>query len=147
LSAGLSFAWHFTRGLVIKPQEENSETVLQRYYGKVLYDIFFKSYVIRVWGISPAEFSPAFARERIPRFSLLGALSKMTSATKNRFARRVSTDSFVEKFEGNLYTTNKGFSLITERMGEKVRQFGGEIVLNARVIKLLCEADQYRTVE
>ena len=54
-----------------RPAEENSETLLMRYYGRVLYEIFFKSYIVKVWGISPAEFSPSFARERIPRLNLL----------------------------------------------------------------------------
>lgn len=147
LRAGLSFVWYFVRGLVIKPKEENSETLLQRYYGDVLYEIFFKSYIIRVWGISPAEFSPAFARERIPRLNLLDVWDKLAMAIKNRLHYRVSTESFVEKVEGNLYTTNQGFSLITQRMGEQIEKLGGEIRLNARVTKLIREGNQICAVE
>lgn len=136
LHAGVSFVYYAVRRAFVKPKEENSETLLQSYYGNVLYEIFFKSYIVRVWGISPAEFSPAFAHERIPRLNLVDALDKITTAVKQRFYRRVNTDSYVEKVEGNLYTTNKGFSLITQRMAEQIEKLGGEIRLNARVTKI-----------
>jgi protoporphyrinogen oxidase len=145
--AGISFLWHFVCGICIKPKEENSETLLQRYYGNVLYEIFFKSYILRVWGIPPSEFSPAFARERIPRLNPLAILDKVSTALKNRFNRRVDTESYVEKVEGNLYTTNKGFSLITQRMGEQMERQGGQILLNSRVVRLIREGKHICAVE
>jgi protoporphyrinogen oxidase len=147
LHAGASFVWHFARGMFVKPAVENSETLLQRYYGDVLYEIFFKSYILRVWGIPPSEFSPAFARERIPRLNLLDLLDKISTAVKNRLGRRVSTESFVEKVEGNLYTTRQGFSLITQRMGDKVIELGGEILLDAEVKRLIREDRRVSAVE
>jgi protoporphyrinogen oxidase len=38
--AALSFMWHFAKGAVMRPESENSETILRRYYGDVLYKIF-----------------------------------------------------------------------------------------------------------
>jgi protoporphyrinogen oxidase len=145
--AAFSFLWHFGKGLFSKPAVENSETLLMRYYGRVLYEIFFKSYIVKVWGISPAEFSPSFARERIPRLNLLSFLDKVWSAIKNRFTTKVSTEGYVEKVEGKLYTTRLGFSLITQRMAEKVEALGGEVLLNTRATRIVREGRRIHAVE
>ena len=138
IHAGLSFAYHFTKGLVIKPEVETSETLLRRYYGDVLYRIFFKDYIERVWGISPAQFSPAFARERIPRFNILEWLDKAASR---------KTAGFVEKIEGELWTTKRGFSLICERMSEDLLKKGGELRLSTRAVALKREGRKVIAVE
>lgn len=137
IHAGLSFLWHFSIGTIWRPQVETSETLLRRYYGNVLYELFFKTYITAVWGITPAEFSPAFARERIPRMNILESLDKLRLGAQNRLHRSVKTDGYVEKVEGNLYTTRQGFSLITQRMSEQVLAQGGRIELNATVTRIL----------
>jgi len=147
IHAGFSFLWHFGKGLVSRPRVESSETLLMRYYGRVLYEIFFKSYIIKVWGISPAEFSPAFARERIPRRNLLELADKVWSAIKARLGRAVKTEGYVEKVEGKLYTTRRGFSLITQRMAERLTALGGEVLLDTRVTRVLREGGRMTAVE
>lgn len=136
IRAGSSFLWHFTKGFVARPAEENSETLLTRYYGRVLYELFFKSYITHVWGIPPAGFSPAFARERIPRLSLLSVVDKLWRAAAGRIGHRIHTEGHVEKVEGNLYTTRRGFSLIADRMADGFRSRGGEVRLNSWVTRI-----------
>lgn len=145
--AALSFLWYFVIGIIHKPAIENSETLLQRYYGNVLYEIFFKSYITRVWGMPPSEFSPAFARERIPRLNLLELLDGAVAFLKGRLRHRVNTESFVEKVEGKLYTTKQGFSLITQRMADQVIKSGGRILLNAEVKRVIREGNRFCAVE
>jgi protoporphyrinogen oxidase len=147
IHAGFSFLWHFGKGFFSKPKEENSETLLMRYYGRVLYEIFFKSYIVKVWGISPADFSPSFARERIPRLNLLDFADKIWSALKARLGHRVKTEGYVEKVEGKLYTTRRGFSLITQRMAERLSALGGEVLLNTRVTRVLRDGGRMTAVE
>jgi protoporphyrinogen oxidase len=147
IRAGFSFLWHFTKGFLSRPAVENSETLLMRYYGRILYEIFFKSYIVKVWGISPAEFSPSFARERIPRLNLLSFLDKIWSGIKAQLGKKVSTEGYVEKVEGKLYTTRRGFSLITQRMGERLTELGGEVLLDTRVTRLVRTGDEVRSVE
>jgi len=147
IHAGLSFVWHFTKGFFSKPKEENSETLLMRYYGRVLYEIFFKSYIVKVWGISPADFSPSFARERIPRLNLLEFMDRIWAAIKSRLGHKVKTEGYVEKVEGKLYTTRRGFSLITQRMAERLTALGGEVLLNTRVTRVVRDGDRMTAVE
>jgi protoporphyrinogen oxidase len=146
LHAGFSFAYHFIKGFFSRPAVETSETLLMRYYGRVLYEIFFRSYIVHVWGIPPAEFSPAFARERIPRLDLLAPLDRLWSALRRRLRRKVSTEGYVERVEGKLYTTRRGFSLITQRMAERLGDRGVQVLLGTRVTGLLREGDRVRAV-
>jgi protoporphyrinogen oxidase len=147
IHAGLSFLWHFSKGLFVSPPEENSETLLTRYYGRVLYEIFFKSYITRVWGIPPSQFSPSFARERIPRLNLLSLLDKLWTMIRRRVGHDLRTEGYVEKVEGNLYTTRRGFSLITERMADGLRARGAEVRLNACVTRIHREGNGFPAVE
>ncbi len=131
--AGLSFLYWNLKYLVFRPKEETSETVLIRNYGKVLYEIFFKSYIEHVWGISPAGFSPRFAKQRIPRLSAFSAIFNIVSRLHALTQHRVSTSDFVENMEGNIYSTKKGFSVIAERMGREITRLGSEIRTSSKV--------------
>jgi protoporphyrinogen oxidase len=149
LHAGASFVWHFTLGFVTTPDEENSETILRRYYGDVLYKIFFKDYIERVWGVSPAGFSPSFAKERIPRFNILESLDKISAALKRRFSsgRSVKSEGYVEKVEGELWTTRRGFSMICDRMAEDAVKKGATLKLSTRVVGLKRDGNRVTGVE
>lgn len=145
--AGLSFLWYFIAGYFWKPKIETSETLLRRYYGDVLYKIFFKTYITNVWGIPPSEFSPDFARERIPRLNLVNFFEKISKCFRRQNPHDLKTEKFVEKVEGDLYTTKKGFSLITQRIADSIIKQGGIIHLNANVTKIIREKDRITTVE
>ena len=41
-----------------------------------------------------------------------------------------------KRWEGDLYTTRKGFSLITQRMADRIVELGGEVALNATVERI-----------
>lgn len=149
LHAGFSFLWHAGKGLFVRPAAENTETVLRREYGDVLYRLFFRDYIQKVWGIPASSFSPSFARERIPRFNILEALDKLSSAVKAKLlpAKAVKTEGFVEKVEGELYTTRRGFSLICDRMAQALTAAGGELRLNAKVVGLRRDGGRVTGVE
>lgn len=147
--AGFSFVWFFVKGMFVRPAVENSETVLQRYYGQVLYKIFFKDYIERVWGVSPARFSPSFAKERIPRFNILEFLDKAAAALKRAFARggALKTEGYVEKVEGELWTTKRGFSMICDRLAEDAVKKGAVLRLSTRVVGVKREGGRVVGVE
>lgn len=129
--AGASLVLRSLQGLVARSGAPTSETVLRRAYGDVLYELFFESYIERVWGRPASAFSPAFARERIPRLGALAAAQKLLARR-----RAEKTEGFVETVAGPLYTTRAGFSLITDRMAQAVRERGGELRLGCAVERL-----------
>ena len=78
LHAGLSLAKHTLLGILKQKNDlDNSEKVLRRYYGDVLYRIFFRDYIEKVWGMTPAEMSPLFAQQRLPQFSIRKILVRL----------------------------------------------------------------------
>ncbi|MGB9006618.1 MAG: FAD-dependent oxidoreductase [Candidatus Aminicenantales bacterium] len=148
LQAGATCLWRYLAGLWGRPAVENSEAMLVRYYGDVLYKIFFKDYISRVWGIPPAAFSPSFARERIPRLNFLDWVEKLSLALLRPFRSpaRSRGQGYVEKVEGELYTTREGFSLIARRMAERLLDAGGTVRLNTRAAAIRRDGGRVRAV-
>lgn len=145
IQGGTSFFYHNVRSAFIKPKIETSETILMGNYGRVLYEIFFKSYIERVWGVPPSEFSPNFARQRIPKMNLLEVIEKLTSILKKKKAE-VDVEQFVEKEEGKPFTTRRGFSMITERIGDEIKKHGGRITLNMKAKEILVSENRVHSL-
>jgi protoporphyrinogen oxidase len=62
--------WHYRP----YPIEENFEQWVTNRFGKVLYEIFFKTYTEKVWGIPCTEIRAEWAAQRIQGLSLVRAL-------------------------------------------------------------------------
>ena len=90
---------------------------------------------------------PSFARERIPRFNFLELTEKLARSLGFRRSKRVGTSGFVEKLEGELYTTRQGFSMITDRLSRRLEQDGAKFLYRARVVGLRREGDQVTGVD
>jgi len=141
-----SFIFYVSKGLVIKPFDRNSETVLINSYGRTLYDLFFKAYIMRVWGISPSEFSPKFAEQRIPKITAIDFIFKAVSIFDIFVKKKASVNNYVEKVEGPLYTTKIGFLGIINKIREVIESSGGHVCLNKKVIKLECKGDEIKGI-
>lgn len=140
-----SLVYHGIRSKWVKPDLETSETILLGNYGSVLYEIFFKSYIEQVWGVPPAQFSPDFARQRIPRINLLEVLEKFAASFKTK-SNDLSVDGYVEKEEGKPFSTKRGFSMITDRIGEQIEEKGGKINLNMKATEINCSGKKVKSV-
>jgi len=134
-NAAISLVKNNIKRMFKKPAVENSETLLLKYYGDVLYELFFKNYIYHVWGIYPDKFSPEFAMERIPRITGSIFLNKIISPIRAKFPRR-STNHFVENVDGQLFTTRIGYRGIINKMVESIEKNGGKINLNSEVVKI-----------
>jgi protoporphyrinogen oxidase len=102
---------------------------LQRSYGDVLYKIFFKDYITKVWGYTPKQMAPSFAKERIPKMDVLAVLTKIKNYLFPPAPKTISTENYVEKVEGENYTTTKGFFSITEAYAQELVRLGGTLLL------------------
>ena len=93
-------------------------------FGKRLFEIFFKSYSEKLWGILCTELDSDFASQRIKKLSFLEVL-------KNTFAFKGghSHVSLIDRFA----YPNGGTGRIYERMAEEVAQRGGAIHLNSKI--------------
>ncbi|MCB4755578.1 MAG: FAD-dependent oxidoreductase [Elusimicrobia bacterium] len=123
-----------------------AETVLRRSFGDVLYRIFFKDYIQRVWGIPACRLSPDFARERVPRLGAFPLLDRLQVFFRPR-EKAPKTGQFIERVEGPLFTTKRGFSPILEKLASEIKMRGGEINLGAHVTKLITDKDVVVSIE
>ena len=76
------------------PVEENFEQWVTNRFGKRLYEIFFKTYTEKVWGIPCTEIRAEWAAQRIQGLSLARAILTATSLNK----RKTSIKSLINEF-------------------------------------------------
>jgi protoporphyrinogen oxidase len=83
--------WHYKPYLV----EENFEQWVTNRFGKRLYEIFFKTYTEKVWGIPCTEIRAEWAAQRIQGLSLARAILNATSLNK----RSTAIKSLINEFQ------------------------------------------------
>ena len=104
------------------------ENWVVRRFGRRLFEIFFKTYSEKLWGVRCTEIDSDFAAQRIKKLSLWEAI-------RNAFSRRSGTGhkTLVDQFayphggSGELYT----------RMAQYVRASGGTVECNRPVQRVL----------
>ena len=101
-------------------------------FGKRLYDIFFKTYSEKLWGISCRDLDSDFAAQRIRRLSLGEAVLSTLLPRKGLRKHRTLVDEFAYPLFGT--------GMVYRRMAERIREFGGRVYLNTPVQRVLaCE--------
>lgn len=134
LKAGISLIFHNVKGWFEGDKKlTDSEKVLRRYYGDVLYRIFFKDYLRKVWGIDPNEMSPSYGIHRIPRLGVMDFFSKFKKLFFRQERKEIRIEEHVEKVEGITYTTKAGYSLIAAAMAEEYTKLGGILKLKTSI--------------
>jgi protoporphyrinogen oxidase len=99
-------------------------------FGRRLFEIFFKTYTEKVWGMPCSEISAGWAAQRIKNLNLL-------TAVKNAFIRNGTRDgevvaSLIERF----YYPRLGPGMMWERCRDLVADHGIETHLQSRVVRL-----------
>jgi protoporphyrinogen oxidase len=112
-----------------KPDGSFENWVVSR-FGRRLFEIFFKTYSEKLWGISCKELDSDFAAQRIKKLSLMEAI---INAFKG--GRGNKHKSLVDQF----YYANGGTGQIYEKMAAYVEEHGGKIHLGKKVHGLSVE--------
>lgn len=100
-------------------------------FGKKLFNIFFKNYSEKLWGISCKELDAQWAAQRIKKLSLFEAIKgALNVQKKGKHATLVDQFKYPTLGTGDLY----------EKAAEYVLENGGKIHFNTRVNKVLFEA-------
>src|SRR5262249_41177884 len=93
------------------------------------FDMFFKSYSEKLWGISCDALDADFAAQRIKKFSLGQAVKAATGIGKSKHK------TLVEEFA---YPVG-GTGMVYERMAQRVRDLGGQVNLSHPVTRIVHE--------
>lgn len=120
----------YLKATLFKRKENSLEDFYINRFGKPLYDMFFKNYTEKVWGISPSEISPSWGAQRVKGLSILKILQTIL-LKPFRKNKQVET-SLIEEF----YYPKKGPGQLYEVMAQKIQQMGGEILLNTKISKI-----------
>ena len=108
----------------------NFEEWVSNKFGKRLFNIFFKSYTEKVWGMSCKEISADWAAQRIRGLSL-------GSAIKNALLpQRAPSDDrtkIIKTLINSFRYPRKGPGMMWEAAAAKVKTMGGKVEMGARV--------------
>jgi protoporphyrinogen oxidase len=104
------------------------ESWVTKRFGRRLYEMFFKTYSEKLWGISCRELDADFAAQRIKNFSLSEAIRAAFS-----LHGRTNHKTLVDRFA---YPTG-GTGMVYERMAAEIQRNGGQLYFNTPIKKVI----------
>jgi protoporphyrinogen oxidase len=100
-----------------------------RAFGRRLYEIFFRSYTEKVWGVNCSEISAEWAAQRIKGLSLASLMrSLLPGRPRNRKVIKTLVDSF-------RYPPH-GPGEVWERVADLVEKNGGTVAMGQRLVRI-----------
>jgi len=116
--------------------EETFEQWVTNRFGKRLFQIFFKSYTEKVWGIPCSELRAEWAAQRIKNLSLKTAIVGMF------FKPKTKVRSLIEAF----HYPRLGPGMLWQTMSEIIEDHGGSTQLHSEVISIKREGMRVKSV-
>ena len=107
-------------------KEETFEQWVTNRFGKRLFEIFFKTYTEKVWGISCSELKAEWAAQRIKNLSLKSALLGMIVKPGD------SITTLIEEFHYPRF----GPGMLWNEVKNKIEERDGKVMLNSSVIRI-----------
>lgn len=130
---------------LFKKEPANSADVLKKHFGNTLYDIFFKEYTHKFWGMPCEELDKAFALERIPRSDVLKIVHDLFE--KLGIGKMFSGHHLTERAIGKLYYCKNGINELTNTIAQHVIKHNGSIETNVEIKKIYIENNKAVKVE
>lgn len=131
----LSYVWWHFRPY---PEEVNFEQWVTNRFGKRLYEIFFKTYTEKVWGIPCTEIRAEWAAQRIKGLSLAKAI--LSAASLNKRSTKIKT--LINEFQ----YPRLGPGQMWETCADKIREMGSEVHLEHYVDGLMVDDGEVTSV-
>ena len=112
----------------IRPERSFEDWVVNR-FGRQLFDIFFKTYTEKVWGMPTSEISADWAAQRIKGLSLFKAVASALFGGKSSKGGEV-VKTLIDEFQ----YPRLGPGQMWEAARDKVRGFGSGVHMDRRVV-------------
>ncbi len=136
-SAACFFSFMWQKIVPIKQDGTFENWVVSR-FGRKLFNIFFKTYSEKLWGISCKELDADFAAQRIKKLSLWEAMKNALTGGKNN-KHKTLVDQFA-------FPTG-GTGMIYERMKDFVISKGNKVFLSTSVKRVLSKNGKVTSIE
>lgn len=115
-----------------EPEARSFESWVVRRFGRVLYEIYFKPYTEKVWGLPCDQLSADWASQRISLPSLSEAVYRAVVRSRHPPATIVS----------RFYYPRGGYGTICDRLAEEIVAGGGRVLTRASAHRLAFQADE-----
>lgn len=126
LHAGLAFMWSALQQSVSSKPPANMRDAYVAQFGTKLYDMFFRRYSEKVWGLPCEQLSADWVSQRSKGLSIWTLVREALAASKEQVT------SLIDNF---MYPRD-GYVRIPERMAEDIRNKGNEVLTGAGVTRL-----------
>jgi protoporphyrinogen oxidase len=123
----LSYFWAQVKP---KGREDTFEQWVSNRFGKRLFNLFFKSYTEKVWGVPTSEIRAEWAAQRIKGLSFF-------SAAKAAFFGNKGNE--IKTLIGEFNYPRYGPGQMWETMTDDITRLGGQVLLNTKVDKVFFE--------
>ena len=121
----------YLKSVIKKLPEDNLENFYINRFGRKLYEIFFRDYTEKLWGISPNKIDFSWGSQRVKKISISEVLVdyfKRLFKIKNKKQQVSLINSF--------FYPKYGPGQMYEEMSIKIKEMGGILKLNSKVIKI-----------
>jgi protoporphyrinogen oxidase len=134
----LSYAWSKARPI---PAPRTFHEWVRNQFGERLFQIFFKTYTEKVWGMSCDEISADWAAQRIKGLDLKAAVwdgLKRSLGLHKGAGGPATAKTLIESFR----YPRKGPGMLWEACADKIKANGGQVVMGQKVIGLAWSDEQ-----
>lgn len=107
-------------------------------FGRRLFEIFFKAYTEKLWGISCRELDSDFAAQRIKKLSLYEAIKNAVIGSKNNLHKTL-VDQFAYCIDGT--------GAVYQKMAEYVQKHNGNVFYNTPVQRVVKDNNMVIAIE
>lgn len=125
-AARILLSYLAARARPIQPERSFEDWVVNR-FGRMLFDIFFKTYTEKVWGMPTSEISADWAAQRIKGLSLVRAVMSALLPGKGGVVK-----TLIDQF----HYPRLGPGQMWEAARDKILAQGGEVHMDRRVISI-----------
>ena len=112
------------------PNPKTFEDWVVNQFGERLFQIFFKTYTEKVWGMSCSEISADWAAQRIKGLSLGSAIKHAILPQRKSKDRKNVVKTLIDTFR----YPRQGPGMMWESCAKKIRALGGEVLLGRKVV-------------
>jgi protoporphyrinogen oxidase len=119
-----------------KRQDISFEDWVIKRYGKALYEVFFKPYTEKVWGIPCDTLSATWAAQRISIPSMWRTIKYAINPPKNAPATAIS----------EFYYPRAGFGMLPEALRQEIVDMGGVIYTSTSLMQCVPIGNQFQVI-
>lgn len=131
LRACWDYAWIRSVQVFKKIPDDNFENWVLKRFGRTLYEMFFGTYTSKAWKMPCTEISADWASQRISQANLWDTIVKTLNPPREGEVR-----SLVSEF---WYPADGGIGQLGRKYAQKVREMGGEVLLESPVERIEVE--------